>query len=116
VARRSEGRADGDDLFPEFPQPVRGDRERSHRASKLFTAYRRSVGVDETVEGKRRSLVNFHSYRRWWITRAEREGVPENLIASIVAHKRPGLSLGLYSSGPSIEQLRTAIEAVTLPC
>ena len=115
VARRTEGRADGDDLFPEFPQPVRGDRERSHRASKLFTAYRRSVGVDETVEGKRRSLVNFHSYRRWWITRAEREGVPENPIASIVARKRPGLSLGLYSSGPSLEQLRTAIEAVRLP-
>jgi hypothetical protein len=71
--------------------------------------------VDEVVPGNRRSRVNFHSFRRWWITSAEQAGVQENLIAAVVGHRRPGLSLGLYSSGPSLEQLRTAIEAVKLP-
>jgi integrase len=84
-------------------------------ASNAFGDYRRRVGVDEVVEGNRRSRVNYHSFRRWWITKAEQAGVPENLIGAVVGHRRPGLSLGLYSSGPSLEQLRTAIEAVKLP-
>jgi integrase len=114
VARRIEGKAPSDDLFPEWPQPPNG-RERSQYASVDFTDYRRRVGVDEVVPGNRRSRVNFHSFRRWWITSAKQAGVQENLIAAVVGHRRPGLSLGLYSSGPSLEQLRTAIEAVKLP-
>ena len=84
-------------------------------ASNAFGDYRKGVGVDEVVKGNQRSRVNFHSARRWWITKAEQAGVPENLIGAVVGHRRPGLSLGLYSSGPSLEQLRTAIEAVKLP-
>jgi site-specific recombinase XerC len=114
VDRRIEGKAPSDDLFPEWPLPPNG-RERSQYASVDFTAYRRGVGVDEVVEGNRRSRVNFHSFRRWWITSAEQAGVQENLIAAVVGHRRPGLSLGLYSAGPSLEQLRGAVEAVKLP-
>jgi hypothetical protein len=65
VERRTAGRAPEDDLFPEWP-PVRKKgsmRERSFKASNHFTEYRREVGVDDTREGKRRSLVNFHSFR-----------------------------------------------------
>jgi integrase len=104
IADRSKGKADGDLLFP-----------RLRDASNAFGDYRRRVGVDDHVPGNRRSRVNFHSFRRWWITSAEQAGVQENLIAAVVGHRRPGLSLGLYSSGPSIEQLRSAIEAVRLP-
>jgi hypothetical protein len=43
----------------------------SFRASNEFTEYRRSVGVEEVVKGRRRSLVNFHSFRRYFITKAE---------------------------------------------
>jgi hypothetical protein len=32
-----------------------------------------------------------------------------------VGHKRAGMSMGLYSAGPSLEQLRVCVEAVTLP-
>jgi integrase len=104
VEGRMAGKASTDLLFPHLRD-----------ASNAFGDYRRGVGVDEVVKGNRRSRVNFHSARRWWITKAEQAGVPENLIGAVVGHKRPGLSLGLYSSGPSLEQLRTAIEAVTLP-
>jgi integrase len=117
VAARVAGKSEGDDLFPEWPPPKSSTslRERSFKASNAFTAYRRSVGVDDCVEGKRRSLVNFHSFRRWFITEAERAGQPEHIIAAVVGHKRPGMTLGRYSSGPAIEQARACVEAVKLP-
>jgi integrase len=104
VEGRMAGKAGGDLLFPHLRD-----------ASNAFGDYRRGVGVDEVVKGNRRSRVNYHSFRRWWITKAEQAGVQENLIGAVVGHKRPGLSLGLYSAGPSLDQLRMAVEAVKLP-
>jgi site-specific recombinase XerC len=103
-AHRGEAPKGGGLIFP-----------RLRDASNAFGDFRRRVGVDEQVQGNRRSRVNYHSFRRWWITKAEQAGVQENLIGAVVGHKRPGLSLGLYSAGPSLEQLRQAVEAVRLP-
>ena len=74
MARRTKGKHGADDLFPEYPVPKRStsQRERSFRASNEFTEYRRSVGVEEVVPGRRRSLVNFHSFRRYFIPRPSR--------------------------------------------
>lgn len=117
VKRRTEGKGPSDSLFPEWPPPMKSTskRERSFKASNAFTAYRREVGVDDRVEGKRRSLVNFHSFRRWFITKAEQAGQPESIIAVVVGHKRQGMTLGRYSAGPSKEQARACVEAVRLP-
>jgi integrase len=102
-------------VFEELgPAPKEG-RERSMPISKRFGHYRRSVGVHEKREGQRRSLVNFHSFRRWFITKAEQAGQPEPTIRAIVGHRREGITLGVYSSGPSLEQRRTCVEAVRLP-
>lgn len=118
IAARTEGKDEDDDLFPEWPPPKKAGskRERSFKASNHFMDYRRAVGVDEKVPGKRRSLVNFHSFRRWFVTEAERAGQPESIIAAVVGHKRPGMTLGRYSGGPSLEQARRCVEAVRLPC
>lgn len=117
VARRAEGKKLGDDLFPEWPGPRAAGsvRERSSYFSKRFTKYRRDLGVDDVVEGKRRSLVNFHSFRRWFITKAERAGVDGDLLAAIVGHKRSGLTLGRYSEGPEMEVAKAAVAKVRLP-
>ncbi len=117
ITARLAGKSEGDDLFPEWPPPKSSTslRERSFKASNAFTAYRRSVGVDASVDGKRRSLVNFHSFRRWFITEAERAGQPEHIIAAVVGHKRQGMTLGRYSSGPAIAQARECVESVRLP-
>jgi integrase len=90
VARRTKGKSGADDLFPEYPVPKRStsQRERSFRASNEFTEYRRSVGVEEVVPGRRRSLVNFHSFRRYFITKAEQADQMEHIIAVVVGHKR----------------------------
>jgi integrase len=116
VERRLAGKEPEDDLFPEYPcDPDKPKVERSFRASKHFTTYRRSLGVDDMVAGKRRSRVNFHSFRRWFITKAERSGSAESLIAAIVGHTRKGMTLGHYSEGPEIMAAREAVEKVRLP-
>lgn len=117
VRRRTEGKMPDDPFFPEWPGPQKGDskRERSFKTSNQFTAYARSIGVREELDGRRRSLINFHSFRRWFITKAERAGQPENIIAVVVGHKRQGMTLGVYSAGPAIEQARACVEAVRLP-
>lgn len=117
VARRTKGKSGADDLFPEYPVPKRStsQRERSFRASNEFTEYRRSVGVEEVVPGRRRSLVNFHSFRRYFITKAEQADQMEHIIAVVVGHKRTGMTLGRYSGGPLLDQARRCVEAVQLP-
>ncbi|GAA0261033.1 hypothetical protein LNAOJCKE_4075 [Methylorubrum aminovorans] len=117
IARRIEGKGPYDDLFTEYP-PVRKEgsmRERSFKASNNFTDYRREVGVDDVVEGKRRSLVNFHSFRRWFISRMEQAGVEDELIAAIVGHKRGSITLDVYSEGPDMRRAQEAITKLRLP-
>jgi integrase len=117
VERRTRDKAPTDEFFPEFPGPKKETslRERSFKASNEFTAYRRRCGVDEQIPGRRRSLVNFHSFRRWFITEAERANVRPELISALVGHKRSGMTLGRYSEGPEMKAARRAIAAVKLP-
>ncbi|WP_144765882.1 tyrosine-type recombinase/integrase [Methylobacterium dankookense] len=117
VARRTAGKRPEDDLFPEWPPVKKADsmRERSFKASNRFTEYRRSVGVDEVVAGKRRSLVNFHSFRRWFSSRMEQAGVPGEMISAIVGHKRSSITLDVYSEGPHMRAARRAIAKLKLP-
>lgn len=117
VERRTKDKQPDDPFFPEWPGPQKAEtkRERSFKTSNEFTAYARSIGVREELEGRRRSLINFHSFRRWFITQAERAGQPETLIATVVGHKRQGMTFGVYSAGPVIEQARVCVEAVKLP-
>lgn len=117
VTARAKGKRADDDLFPEWPAPqAKGSmRERSAYFSKRFTKYRRDLGVDDQVVGKRRSLVNFHSFRRWFITKAERAAVDGDLLAAVVGHKRSGLTLGRYSEGPEMRAAAAAVAKVRLP-
>lgn len=115
VCRRSASKRGQEYLLDELRRDA--DRERSAPLSKRFTRYRKAVGIDERQEGQRRSLVNFHSFRRWFITEAERAGQPPHIIEAVVGHRRQGMSLGVYSGGPSVhDQMRTCVEAVLLPC
>jgi integrase len=59
----------------------------------------RRLGLAEMVDGKRRSLVNFHSLRRGFITAAFRAGQPERVVQQVVGHRAQGVTLGVYFAG-----------------
>lgn len=114
VARRVKDKGRTEFLFHE-PGPRKAGRERSMAASKRFGYYRKREGVNETAEGKRRGLVNFHSYRRWFITAAIRAGQPERVVQQVVGHKQQGVTMGVYFGGDLADTLRACVEAVNLP-
>jgi site-specific recombinase XerD len=112
VQRRLKGKAPTDSLFPELAKA----KSPSDTFGKRFANYRVARGVDDVRPGKRRSLVNFHSFRRWFVTEAERAGLPLSTIALVVGHEEGRVSqTGKYSGGPSVDQKRRCVEAVKLP-
>ena len=85
----------------------------SNGAGKAFMAHRRKV-LGSDPAGRRRAIVNMHSWRRWFISQAERAGIDERVISDVVGHKRKSMT-GRYSAGASMEQMRVCVEAVKLP-
>lgn len=113
VKRRSKGKRPQDWLFDELAD----ERDPGDVFGKRFRQYRLKLMVDDVQPGKRRSLVNFHSFRRWFVTQAERAGVPESTISSVVGHEegRRSITFGTYSEGPAWQQMRACVDAVKLP-
>lgn len=79
--------------------------------------WRRDLNLDARQEGRRQSDADFHSFRRWFATKAEQAGQPPHTISAVLGHEegRGGMTLGVYSAGPSLEQRRAVVEAVRLP-
>lgn len=113
VDRRRKGRGDGEWLFPELSETKRGDR--SSAISKRFKTYRERLQINDKPAGRRGSLVNFHSFRHWFVTAARRALQPLDVIQQVVGHKRQGITMGVYFEGFTLDQLRECVEAVKLP-
>lgn len=61
---------------------------------------------------------NFNArFLRWFVTEAERAGQPDSIIAEVVGHEeaRTSITLSVYSGGPSMQQKRACVEAVSIP-
>lgn len=102
-------------LFADL-QDTGWDNNRTMALSKRFGYLRKRIGVDDKREGARRSKVNFHSFRRWFATKAEEAGQRENVVAAVMGHsKNVGLTFGHYSKAQLIELKRECVEAVRLP-
>ena len=83
--------------------------------SKRFGHYRKRLGVDERVPGRRTGLVTFHSFRRWFITAALRNSEPEQVVQQVVGHALQGVTMGVYFGGDTPHRLRKCVEGVRLP-
>lgn len=115
VERRTKGKASGDFLIEEAgPMPPPG-RERSMPASKRFGRYRARIGVTDKADGARQDRVDFHSLRRWFITKARQAGVDRAVVAAVVGHENGNITDDTYSGGPSEAQRKACVEAVLLP-
>ncbi|ESY70648.1 integrase [Mesorhizobium sp. LNHC252B00] len=113
VERRTKDKTPKDWLFHELAK----ERDPGDTFGKRFKRYRKSLRVNDVREGKRRSLVNFHSARKWFITAARHAGQPLETIKDIVGHKpnKKEITFGVYTKGASAEQMRACVEAVKLP-
>ncbi|MEJ0049080.1 MAG: tyrosine-type recombinase/integrase [Rhodospirillales bacterium] len=96
VAKRCAGKPPTAFLFPDVTGNSRG---RGDAIGKRFGNYRERLGIDEGEE--RRSLVNFHSFRRWFVTEAVNAGQPQRVVSMVVGHKEgfAGITLGTYWRG-----------------
>jgi integrase len=114
VTRRKRGLMPDDRLFPDVQS---ASKLGTHGAafSKAFTKYRRACGVGVVPNGSRASIIDFHSWRRWFITKAEQAGIVETTIQAVVGHKRGSVTLDNYSFGPGFELAKKCVEAVKLP-
>jgi integrase len=114
IKARSNGKDGRAYLFPAL-RSTGWDGNRTMAISKRFTYYRRRLGVDDRREGARRSKVNFHSFRRWFISKADEAGHPRDLIAAIVGHERGSITLDVYSRADLGRRMRRCVESVKLP-
>lgn len=115
VIRRASGKSATDYLIEELTAPPSRQQRRGSKVGEWFTAYRRDLELDARQDGRRQSDIDFHSFRRWFITKAEQAENAESLIQAVVGHKRQGVTLGTYSGGPSSEQRRAVVCSVRMP-
>ncbi len=108
VARLSEGKGPADFLFPTSAKGWRADAMTSR-----FLTYRRRLEIDDRSAG-RRSLVNWHSFRRWFATAAGDAGQPLEIIGACLGHAPVNVTDRRYM-GKGIDRLRECVEAVKLP-
>lgn len=77
--------------------------ERLNALGKRFGRLKERLGFS--------TLHAFHSFRGTAITQMHQAGVPyKEVIVYIVGHSQDNITLGVYSSGPSMKQKRDAIE------
>jgi integrase len=113
VAKRIIGREGKAPLFAE----VAGMDRPGDTMGKRFRRFRMALGVHDKPGDKRRSLVNFHSFRRWFVTKCEQAGIPETTVALVVGHEegRKAITFGRYSGGAGERLMKECVEAVQLP-
>ena len=113
VERRTKGKTPKAWLFHECATM----RDPGDTLGKSFGRFRKALGVHDKREGVRRSLVNFHSARRWFATKADRAGVQEAVIKDVMGHEpdKANVTRRAYIASSSEEQMRACVEAVKLP-
>ena len=103
VARLTAGAKGSDYLFRKLTTAQYG--HRTDAIGKRFGRTKAALGYD--------GRYVFHSLRKTVATRLEQAGVLENVASDILGHEKAAtLSYGLYSSGTSVEQMRSAIETI----
>jgi len=59
--------------------------------------------------------VDFHSFRRWFITEARNASTDLAVVAVVVGHEAAGMTDGVYHGGPTEALKRACVRAVSLP-
>lgn len=113
VQRRAQGKGPQDWLFHELSE----ERDAGDVFGKRFRRYRLKLGVDDKREGKRPSLLNFHSARHWFAQTASFAGQVDGMIGAVLGHHpdEKNITRGVYIKDTSEEHRRLCVESVQLP-
>lgn len=103
VARLAGGRVSG--YLIQGMKRSGPDDKRAHITNQRFSKRIRIWGFSD-------KRLCFHSIRKSFATALEESGCPENVAKQLLGHAKSSLSYGLYSSGVSVEVLRSAVEKV----
>lgn len=113
IQTRLKSKGPKDLLFHE----LRGLPDGPDTFGKRFRRWRECCGIADMRDGKRRSLVNFHSARRWFVDKARHAEISRETIGDIVGHRgdKTDITFRVYSTGASSKQRKDCVEAVKLP-
>jgi integrase len=92
--------------------PAKGARGRPGALSKVLSAELRRLFPQHDTDEQRNSLKTTHGLRKLWVTIAEQEGVPLHSIQAACGHQRTGVTLSVYSAGPSQAQIKDTFDKV----
>ena len=106
IAARTEGKPDDALLFPE----VHGD---GKNLSKRFSMYR--ARLFGKTNGSSQAERTLHSCRHYFVQQRLLANCDLYILQSVVGHAPQGVTLGVYHSGPSLEQRKACVEAASLP-
>ena len=93
-------------IFPIGSSNYAGNR--SDMYSKAFGRLKTRLGFGEEYV--------FHSIRKTFVTKMERLGIPESIVADIVGHNKQTITFGIYSGGSSLQQKLEAINKLDYTC
>ena len=65
--------------------------------------------------GLKRDRLCFHSFRHTVAGRLEAAAVSQTDAARVLGHTIPGMSYGVYSSGPGLKRLGAVVESIAYP-
>lgn len=116
IKRRCTDKQSTDWLFPEAGEPDKFGK-RAPVMSARFYKFRHDRKVDDKPEGKKVSRVNFHSFRRWFVSEAITAGQPLHVIRQIVGHEQPksDVTLSTYFRGELEQAKVVCVNAVAMP-
>ena len=114
--RRCADKGDNAWVFEELPSRKANDTKgRTSPISKAFTRFRRLVKVDQVLIDETRSLVDFHSFRRWFTNKLRERNTPNDVVDTIMGWSKGGMQ-GVYAPNPDfMAHMREAVDTIALP-
>ena len=104
LEKRADGLKPEDRLWPTFREEGTGKKPGAD-AGKIFTAHKQAAGFRDRRKA-------FHSFRKNFVGLLEALRVPEQEVAQLVGHAKPGFTFGTYGSAMTLERKAEVVALV----
>lgn len=104
LVRRADGLKPEDRLWPTFREEGAGKKPGAD-AGKIFTAHKQAAGFRDRRKA-------FHSFRKNFVGLLEALRVPEQEVAQLVGHAKPGFTFGTYGGAMTLARKAEVVALV----